>query len=575
MNFLHLPLWLCLFLFTHSQMMIAENNKIDSLHTAEYISSIYISKPQRALQLLNEAETGETIPPNILHSLRSSAYRSMNMWKAAFNEARKSYILDSVSQENPPLLLETTIALAELSHLLSQYKESMRYAIQGITLAQEMDDVKAKSKLLFCIGENKRFLSFKEESYEYFNEAIKLLQKADDLLAMRMLSYFYGLKMGYLIDDAKYKEVQFIGLERKKLIDKMKDMPGIREGYIDQQYAYLYSKLVYAYYMEGQYAQAEESFRQYRSTHAASTPDGRYDAVPYLLFKKQYHEVIDICNGFKRILQKQDTLNYQYRSILQNEIKAYKGLNDYENIARLRESIIAITDSVNAREKQNAALELDAVYKANEKDEYIAQQAFQLKIRNISLLFFICIMFLTTIFLWRLWKHNRIIKYKNKILTQHINEQISTKEGYDKMYDESLSEANSSSDNMDSTDEESTAEERAENKLIFERLNSIIIRDKLYLSPELSRDDLSRMVRLNNAHFARMIKENTGTNLNGYINNLRLKYAILLLKKHPNYTIKAIAEDSGFNSMPTFHNLFKKKTGMTPFEFKRAQEELK
>ena len=68
-------------------------------------------------------------------------------------------------------------------------------------------------------------------------------------------------------------------------------------------------------------------------------------------------------------------------------------------------------------------------------------------------------------------------------------------------------------------------------------------------------------------------KENTGGNLSGYINNLRLNHAIQLLNEHPNYTMKAIAEDSGFNSMPTFNNLFKKKTGMTPFEFKSAQKE--
>jgi transcriptional regulator GlxA family with amidase domain len=54
---------------------------------------------------------------------------------------------------------------------------------------------------------------------------------------------------------------------------------------------------------------------------------------------------------------------------------------------------------------------------------------------------------------------------------------------------------------------------------------------------------------------------------------LRLNHAIQLLNEHPNYTMKAIAEDSGFNSMPTFNNLFKKKTGMTPFEFKSAQKE--
>ena len=57
------------------------------------------------------------------------------------------------------------------------------------------------------------------------------------------------------------------------------------------------------------------------------------------------------------------------------------------------------------------------------------------------------------------------------------------------------------------------------------------------------------------------------------VNNLRLNHAIQLLNEHPNYTMKAIAEDSGFNSMPTFNNLFKKKTGMTPFEFKSAQKE--
>lgn len=66
-----------------------------------------------------------------------------------------------------------------------------------------------------------------------------------------------------------------------------------------------------------------------------------------------------------------------------------------------------------------------------------------------------------------------------------------------------------------------------------------------------------------------MIKENTGTNLNGYINELRLNHAIQLLKEHPEYTLRAIAEASGINSMPTFHNLFKSKTGMTPSEFKR------
>ena len=48
-----------------------------------------------------------------------------------------------------------------------------------------------------------------------------------------------------------------------------------------------------------------------------------------------------------------------------------------------------------------------------------------------------------------------------------------------------------------------------------------------------------------------------------------------LLKQHPNYTIRAIADEAGFNSTPILYSLFKKKTGMTPYEFKKAQESLR
>lgn len=113
------------------------------------------------------------------------------------------------------------------------------------------------------------------------------------------------------------------------------------------------------------------------------------------------------------------------------------------------------------------------------------------------------------------------------------------------------------------------------NKMIFEKLDYIIKRDKLYLSPDLSREELTRIVRMNNTRFAKMIKENTDTNLSGYINNLRLNYAIHLMKEQSRlYFADAIAESSGINSMPTFHQLFKGRTGMTPSEFKNAQKNM-
>lgn len=279
----------------------------------------------------------------------------------------------------------------------------------------------------------------------------------------------------------------------------------------------------------------------------------------------------------------QDTLNEQYLTVLRQEVKAYLGMHKYKEAAEIRETILTITDSINTRDRNNAALELNAMYGASEKEEYIAEQAFQLKIRNITLCFLACIVVLTLFIVWRLWHFNHIVEYKNRMLAAYKREICYRKDGTsyrkytnnwavvsevepERIYPKNWKEL------ANDTDKESGEEE--ENKKIFQELNDIVIQKQLYLSSELSREDLAQIVHLNNARFARMIRECTGTNFNGYINELRINYAIELMKKHHNYTIRAIADEAGFNSTPILYNLFKKKTGMTPYEFKKAQDSL-
>ena len=349
----------------------------------------------------------------------------------------------------------------------------------------------------------------------------------------------------------------------------------------------LYAKMSYICYLEGKYDQAEKYYQQYLSTENSQTPDGKTYAIPYLLVSKQYQKVVDQCQDFKKLMQEQDTVNLQYISILQKEVKAYKGLKDFEKVAALRESIISIIDGINSKDKQNAALELNAIHKADEQEEYIAEQTLQLRIRNISLAFLGCVTCLILFVLWRIWRHTIIVKYKNKMLAKFINEKLAGKVENKQLFIDGDAEdpiavpldlepetGFSEKDDLSPDEVVESREEEDENKKIFKELNRIVVQDQLYLSPELSREDLAQIVHLNNARFARMIKENTGTNFNGYINELRINYAIQLLKQHPNYTIRAIADEAGFNSTPILYSMFKKKTGMTPYEFKKTQESL-
>lgn len=582
--------WVCILvlLFVHNQFSRADKTiHSDSLYTEKYIRDIYISDSKRALQLLDEAENRKTISLRVINELRSLSYSNMYMNKLAFMYAKKAYLLDSIYQKDPEHMLKMTVYLAEFSAMMSKYNESMHYALEGIRQAQELGNREARARLFFCMGENNWRLSFKDKAYDYFDRTIELLSGSKEKREMMLLSYYYGAKMGFLMNDSRIEEALEVGFEREKQIERLKALPQIPEAYVDGQYSYLYSKLAYIYCMEKKYGQAEQYYQKYLSKKESHTPDGKMYSLPYLMLSGQYEKVIDNCKDFKELMRiQQDTLNEQYLTVLRHEVKAYLGMHKYKEVAEIRETILAITDSINTRDRNNAALELNAIYGTSEKEEYINEQAFQLRIRNMTLWFLACLVVLTLFMVWRLWHFNHVVEYKNRMLARLINEkfanrkdgnQLSEAYGQQAVISEIEPELISSEELEELSDDETgeVSGEEEENRKIFQELNQIVLQKQLFLSSELSREDLAHIVHLNNARFARMIRECTGTNFNGYINELRITYAIKLMKQYPNYTIRAIADESGFNSTPILYNLFKKKTGMTPYEFKKAQDSLR
>lgn len=89
--------------------------------------------------------------------------------------------------------------------------------------------------------------------------------------------------MGYLIADKRSNEALEIGLQREKLLDRMSEQSKIRADLLDLQFAYVYSKLAYLFHLTGDQKRAVVYYKNYQSTNAASTPDGKFDATPYLL----------------------------------------------------------------------------------------------------------------------------------------------------------------------------------------------------------------------------------------------------------------------------------------------------
>ena len=106
-------------------------------------------------------------------------------------------------------------------------------------------------------------------------------------------------------------------------------------------------------------------------------------------------------------------------------------------------------------------------------------------------------------------------------------------------------------------------------KELFEKIHQLIVDRKLFLDPTFSREQYIRLGFINKNKVARMLKENAGMNLTKYINDLRLEYALGLMKTAPDEPLKAIAVDSGFASIRTFYRLFLRKFGVTPTTYRK------
>ena len=95
-------------------------------------------------------------------------------------------------------------------------------------------------------------------------------------------------------------------------------------------------------------------------------------------------------------------------------------------------------------------------------------------------------------------------------------------------------------------------------------------KDKPYLNPEYSINMLATELGITRHHVTQVINSNLNKNFYTLTNELRVEEVIARMKSNEflNYTILAIAYDSGFNSKSAFNRIFKQTTGKTPSEYK-------
>ncbi|MBR6036119.1 MAG: helix-turn-helix domain-containing protein [Bacteroidaceae bacterium] len=109
----------------------------------------------------------------------------------------------------------------------------------------------------------------------------------------------------------------------------------------------------------------------------------------------------------------------------------------------------------------------------------------------------------------------------------------------------------------------------AANRQLLERLNTLMMTQRLYTHPDLTIEDVAVQAGESHRTISAAINACKDTNFKGWVNAYRVEEAERLIRDGflTNHTIDALAVKVGFANRITLHRVFKKLTGKAPTDF--------
>lgn len=103
------------------------------------------------------------------------------------------------------------------------------------------------------------------------------------------------------------------------------------------------------------------------------------------------------------------------------------------------------------------------------------------------------------------------------------------------------------------------------------QVKTVFEQKQLYLNSKLTINDVARAIGTNRTYLSSYLNNELNMTFYDFVNSMRIemKAKQLLKEKVRNLTIEEIAQESGFNSVSTFHRAFLKHTGKTPNDFRK------
>lgn len=112
-----------------------------------------------------------------------------------------------------------------------------------------------------------------------------------------------------------------------------------------------------------------------------------------------------------------------------------------------------------------------------------------------------------------------------------------------------------------------------EMEVVKEKITRIFSEKKLFTNPELTLKDLAGEINVSDRTVSQVINKLLNKNFYDFVNDYRIREACQIFdtSMDPRLTVLEVLYQVGFNSKSSFNTQFKKKTGLTPSEYKARQ----
>lgn len=516
---------------------------------AQTLRAGIVDAPDSVIAVLDkiEAQKNPTLPAYQINLLRGIAYNEKRMMSLVERYALRALDSDSIAS-HPKEHLNALTLLSVAQAFYGNCRGSIETSIKAIELARKQENKAAEYNILTTMAKTSFTMGERNQAYRYLDRIISDGSESADVRELANVSAAYGVKIVELYEDDRFEEGLSEGKKRLALIDKIDKAGGSPSGFTDRQRAYAYARIASCAERLGEKRVAREAYDAFMATDYARNPIGKAYIIDYLLDSGQWKKILEITAPIYPLFTETDTINGDYHSLLISDGRAQAGLGNYREAYGLIQRAAAIQDSLYIREKTTRAQELAAVFAINEKDMALVNEQAKSRRRHILLIASCGIAVLILIILILVSRAYRVSLRQHRLAAKRIDELIA----------------------QQPLDADATPDSRKDYSL-FADMQSKIISESLFKSPDFNRDSIAEATGLSRAKVSQLIGQFSSLSPGEYINKLRVEYSVKLIKEHPEWTIDAIAESCGYVRRATYYSHFNKFFGLSPAQYRKEQ----